>query len=197
MRPNTKIKAAVVAAVCVAVGAVAGIAGAAASTSSSSTAKSKVVPRGWFHFAPRGLRAGRLGFHGGAVHVVATVLNKAGTGFITVTEDNGTVQSVSGDQLTIKEAAHGVTYRTVTLTIPSGATVTRDFRSSALSALKAGNRVSVSQSSEGTTVFSIDPNALPKPPSGLHGWRPGNGPAPGPGAPAPGAMPYGPPPAGA
>jgi hypothetical protein len=196
MRPTSKIKAAAAVVACVSLGAVAGIAGAAASTSSSSTAKSQNAERGWYRLGPGGMREARLGFHGRAVHVVATVLNKAHTGFITVTEDHGTVQSVSGNQLTIKEAADGVTYRTLTLTIPSGATVMRDFQSSALSALKAGDRVSVAQSSEGTTVFAIDPNAMPKPPGGLRGWHPGNGPGPG-SAPAPGAMPYGPPPAGA
>lgn len=195
MRPTTKIKAAAAVVGCVTVGAVAGIAGAAASTSSSSAAKGNSAQRGWFHFERRGLRTGRLGFHGDAVHVVATVLNKARTGFITVTEDNGTVQSVSGNQLTIKEAADGVTYRTVTLTIPTGATVMRDFQSSALSALKAGDRVSVAQSSDGTTVFAIDLNAMPKPPGG--GWRSGGPMGPGGNAPAPGSMPYGPPPAGA
>jgi hypothetical protein len=161
------MRAAVAAAGCVVVGAIAGIAGAAASTSTSSTKSAPHTQRGWYRFGHdfrlRGL--GMRGMFGRAVHVQATVLDKAGTGFITVTEDNGTVQSVSGNQLTIKEAVEGVTYRTVTLTIPSGATVVRNFQRSTLSALRAGDRVRVVQSSDGTTVFALDTAALPRPPA--------------------------------
>ena len=90
------------------------------------------------------------------MHASVVELNKAGTGFITVTEDSGTVQSVSGNSLTIKEAVGKVVYRTVTLTIPSSATITRNFSKAALSTLKSGDRVRVEQSNEGTEVSAVD-----------------------------------------
>ena len=96
------------------------------------------------------------GFHGPPVHANAVVLNKAGNGFITVTEDSGKVKSVSGDQLTITEGVGNVTYKDVTLTIPSNATVLRNFAKAALSDVKAGDFVHVSQSSEGTFVLATD-----------------------------------------
>ena len=117
------------------------------------------------------------GPHGGpAVHAEEVVLNKAGTAFITETEDSGTVTSVSGDQLTIKEAANNVTYKTVTLTIASDATVYRNGAKAALTDLKAGDHVHVSQSSDGTTVFAGDMAFGPGRHDGPHG----------PGAPPPG-----------
>lgn len=194
MRLPTKMKTAVAAGGCVLVGAVAGIAGAAASTSTKSTRpnSSNAPAQRWLHFRGRGFGLRGLGREGlgPAVHIQATVLDKAGTGFITVTEDNGTVQSLSGDQLTIKEAVGSVTYRTVTLTIPSTATVMRDFQSAKLSALHVGDRVRVAQSSDGTIVFAVDSSAWPKRP-GMpgRGWGPGDPPGP--------ANLPGPPPAGA
>jgi hypothetical protein len=95
-------------------------------------------------------------FHGFAVHAEEVVLNKAGTAFITQTEDSGTVSSVSGDQLAIKEGTATVTYKTVTLTIPSGATIYRNGAKAALSDLKAGDHVRVTSSSDGTTVLAGD-----------------------------------------
>ena len=107
------------------------------------------------------------------MHEVAVALNKAGDGFITVTSDSGTLQSVSGDQLTLKEAVGSVTYRTATLTIPSGATVIRNFKTASLSDLRDGDRVRVSSSTEGTTVLADDGSVLP-PRDGArpHGLRP-------------------------
>jgi hypothetical protein len=97
------------------------------------------------------------GPHGGfAVHAEEVVLNKAGTAFITQTEDNGTVSSVTGDQLAIKEGTQTVTYKTVTLTIPSGAAVYRNGAKATLADLKTGDHVRVSQSSDGTTVVAGD-----------------------------------------
>jgi hypothetical protein len=109
------------------------------------------------------------------VHAEEVVLNKAGTAFITQTEDNGTVVSVSGDQLTIKEAAGSVTYKMVALTIPSGATVYRNGAKAALSDLKAGDHVRVTSSSDGTTVLA-----------GTFAGRPGPGGPHGHGGPPPG-----------
>lgn len=121
-------------------------------------------------------RAGGPG-HGFAVHAEEVVLNQAGTAFITQTEDSGTVSSVSGDQLAVKEGTTTVTYKTVTLTIPSGATINRNGAKAALTDLKAGDHVRVTSSSDGTTVFAGDKTQGPGDdgPGGHHGPRPGGG----------------------
>ncbi len=183
IRRTTKIKGAALLAACVTAGAIAGITGAAASPSTKSSGSSSSAPtspapgRFWRHL--RGPLAA-IGI-GPAVHETAVVLNKAGTGFITATVDSGTVQSISGDQLTIKEGVGNVTYKTVTLTIPSGATVFRNFASSSLSALRSGDRVRVEQSSEGTNIVAIASNFAPTfhgPRTPDRGWGgPGGGPA--------------------
>jgi hypothetical protein len=113
--------------------------------------------------------------HGFEVHAEEVVLNKAGTAFITQTEDSGTVTSVSGDQLTIKEGSASVTYKTVTLTIPSDATIYRNGAKAALSDLKTGDHASVTSSSDGTTVFAGDKTQRPGRPGG-HGGPPPGGP---------------------
>jgi hypothetical protein len=148
-----------VAALCTALGTAGGIATSGAATSKSKKASSN--------------RSGRPGGPPGghAVHEVAVVLNKAGTGFITATEDNGSVVSVSGDQLTVKEGTKSVTYKTVTLTIPGGATVRRNGSTAKLSDLKAGDHVHVTQSSDGTTVFADDGTHRPM----GHGYGPPGG----------------------
>ena len=118
-----KLKAVTTATACVALGAAAGIVGASAAPGSKSVrpgsqlARPRLLP--WAHGARPGLRRLPGGPVGPAVHATVVVLNKARTGFITITLDNGTVQSVSGNTLTLKEAVGKVTYRTVTLTIPT------------------------------------------------------------------------------
>ena len=116
----------------------------------------------------------------GAVHSVSVVLNGKGDAFITQTTDSGTVQSVDtgAGTITIVEGVKGVTYKTVTLTIPSEATVVLDGKSSSLGSIVAEDHVVVSSSSEGTTVFAADssfrPTEMP------HGAPPqGAGPPPG------------------
>jgi hypothetical protein len=125
-----------------------------------------------------GPRGGGPGGAGGAVHSESVVLDKAGTAFITLTSDSGTVKSVeaSAGKLTILEAAKSVTYKEVTLTIPSGATVTLDGKSSALEHLAAGDEVHVSSSSEGTTVFATDSSFHPEGAHGFGGPPPGGAP---------------------
>jgi hypothetical protein len=116
------------------------------------------------------------------------VLNKKGDGFITLTTDNGKIKSVDAGAgagtIEVTEEANAVTYKTVTLTIPSGATVTLDGKSSTLGGLAAGDHVMVSSSSEGTTVFAADSSFHPEGP--WHGGAPGLG-GPPPGAETPGA----------
>ncbi len=118
---------------------------------------------------------------GGAVHSVSVVPDKAGTSFITLTSDRGTVKSVdsAGGTITIIEGTKSATYKTLTLTVPSGAKVTRDGKTASLAEVKAEDHVSVSSSTEGTTVFAIDSSFRPE-----HG--PGRGGPPGMGGPPPG-----------
>jgi hypothetical protein len=170
MRSTRMARIAVVGALCALVGAGAGIAGSSAATKSSSKSAHARAAHG-----PAGLRRG-----GPPVHAEAVVLNKAGTGFVTVTEDNGTVKSISGDQLTITENARkqdgsSVTYKDAALTIPSDAKIRRNGETASLSDLKAGDHVHVASSSDGTFVDAFDSSH--KPPRG------------GPGGPPPGARP--------
>jgi len=128
-----------------------------------------------------------------------------GTAFITATEDSGTVNSVSGNQLSVKEGLPSVTYKTVSLSIPGDATVYRNFAKVALSAVKPGDRVHVNQSSDGTVVLAGDGTMPPFSGRGFHGGPggrfggpgrgpdPGDGPGDGPGGPGAGGTtgPYG------
>jgi hypothetical protein len=99
----------------------------------------------------------------GSVHAVSVVLDKAGTAFIEQTSDRGTIQSVdsSAGAVTVLEGTKAVTYRTVTLNVPADATVTLDGKTSSLSGLADGDEVSVSSSSDGTSVFATDSSFHP------------------------------------
>lgn len=168
------------------VAAVCALAGTAAGISQSSAAKKVTAHRSSTQGAPSGAPgAGRPDGHhgpggpGGEVHSVEVVLNKAGTAFINETTDSGTIKEVdsSGGSITITEGTKSVTYGTPTITIPSAATVTLDGKTSTLSALKIGDQVRVSSSSDGTTVFATDSSFKPGEMGGPgHGW---GGPPPG------------------
>ena len=181
MERKTLVRVGVVAGACARVGAAGGIAGSAAAPSQSA----RTTTNGKQERGPH-LRM-RMGFAGGgpAVHAELVVPNSSGNGFETVTLDNGTVKSVDGDQLTITEGTQSATYKDVTLTITSGAKVQRNFADAQLSDLKAGDRVHVSSSPEGTDVFAVDANHQ-GPPPGKQRWH-------GPGGPG-GPPPYGGPP---
>jgi hypothetical protein len=92
-----------------------------------------------------------------AVHGDVVVRTKAG--FFTVTFDRGKVDSVSGRQLTITEGTKKASYKTVTLTIPTGATVRDDRHTASLSDLKAGQRVLVLKAPKRTFVIARTPRA--------------------------------------
>ena len=119
---------------------------------------------------------GGLGGGPGIVHAEGVMLDKAGTGYITFTTDSGTVKSVeaSAGKLTILEGTKSVTYKTLTLSIPSEAKVTLDGKSSSLSSLAEGDHVVVMTSSEGTTVNAGDSSAHPEGGAG-HGGPPPSG----------------------
>jgi hypothetical protein len=166
VRHSRRIRLAVVGTLCAAIGAGAGIAGSTANSGKTArSSRSGADPRFEFHRGP-------------PVHAEAVVPNRAGTGFVTVTEDAGRVESVSGDQITLKEGTRTLTYKTVTLTIPSNAKVYRNFATAQLSDLKSGDRAHVSSSSDGTVVFANDASHMPPDGPGRHHGR-GRGPWPG------------------
>ncbi len=176
MQKGTKVAVLVSASACALGGAAAGISQSAASSSSNGSSAKSAKPGQWAH----GAREFGFPGHGGPgfgdeVHAVEVVLNKAGTAYITVTRDNGTITAVdaAAGKITLKEGTSSVAYATPTISIPSGSTVTLDGASSSLEKLKAGDHVSISSSSEGTTVFATDASFKPGPPPGGMGGAPG------------------------
>ena len=154
MQRSTMMRTGAVGAVCALAGAAAGIAG-----SSASSSKPTKTPLAW---AATSERPGPLmwvgplaGAAGPPVHSDAVVPNEKG-GFDTVTMDRGSFSSRSGDQLTITEGTKTATYKTVTLAIPSGATVRRNGEAAKLSDLKSGDTVMVMQSPKATVVAAND-----------------------------------------
>src|SRR5436309_16031961 len=117
------MKTIAIAAVCALAGAGAGIAGSDAHSGASFFHHGHGHGFGFFARAP--------------VHADLVVPDGQG-GFKTVTFDRGTVDSVSGDQLTIKEGTPTATFKTLTLTIPSGAKIRRDGSDAQLSDLQQG-----------------------------------------------------------
>jgi hypothetical protein len=154
MQRSTMMRTGAVGAVCALVGAAAGIAGSSASSSkptkngvASAAIAGAPGPLMWL-----GPRADAVG---PPVHSDTVVPNEKG-GFDTVTMDRGSFSSLSGDQLTITEGTKTATYKTVTLTIPSGATVRRNGEDAKLSDLKSGDTVMVMQSPKATVVAAND-----------------------------------------
>jgi hypothetical protein len=166
MKRPTIIRTAAVGATCALVGAGAGIAGSQASTNHNT--KGRVG-----HFARAGAVKSAMaigpGFAigvpgdgtGPPVHSESVVPNEKG-GFETVTMDRGTFSSLSGEQLTIAEGTKSATYKTVTLSIPSDATVYRNGEKASLSDIKSGDTVTVVQSPSGTEVNAFDAEHEPK-----------------------------------
>ena len=181
MQKGRKVAVLVAASACALGGAAAGISQSAASSSSNGSTAKPSTPghraHGTREFGPA--QGGGPGF-GGEVHAVEVVLNKAGTAYITVTRENGTITAVdaTGGKITLKEGTSSVTYATPTISIPSGSTVTLDGASSSLERLKSGDHVSISSSSEGTTVFATDSSFKPGAGPGGTGGAPQGGPAP-------------------
>jgi hypothetical protein len=108
------------------------IASAGAATAGGSAAAKHKAARGgsWRLFAR-------------AVHGDLVVPTK--NGFATITFDRGVVQSVSGQQLTLKEGKKTATYKTVTLTIPTNARVRDNGSKATLANVKVGQRALVVQ----------------------------------------------------
>ncbi len=130
---------------CVAVGAAASaIATAGAATPSGKSSTSKAHSR-------RGARAVLTR----AVHGNLVLATK--NGFVNVTFDRGTVQSVQGQQLSLVEGSRSGTHKTVTLTVPGNAVVRVDGKKASLSAVKPGQRVRVVQGLKQARVTARTP----------------------------------------
>jgi hypothetical protein len=165
MKRSTILRLSIVGALCAIVGAAAGIAGSSASSSPAPHPRLGLGGPGFFFFkhGPLAGATGPLagvfgplaGVSGPPVHVEA-VVPKQGGGFETLTMDRGSFSSLSGSQLTIKEGTKTATYKTVSVTIPSGATVRRNGVPAQLSDLKPGDDVTVVQSPPGTVVIAND-----------------------------------------
>lgn len=166
MTKGTMWRAGTNAAVCAVLGAGVGVAASAATPLHSNASA-----RGSRHSAKTASAVSWGGWFGTKVpgHGDLVVLNKAGTGYITETIDHGTLTGVSGDHLTIREGTSSMPYKTITVTIPTGATVQRAGNSATLSALKTGDVVVVRHFSDGTAMLAGA--------SGTTGWS--NGPGPG------------------
>lgn len=111
---------------------------------------------------------GRRVISGPPVHSELVVPTRSGDDFETVTQDSGTVKSVSGDQLTITEGTEEATYRTVTIEIPDDAKVLRNGEQVELGDLKEGDRVHVSRSPDDSFVFATDEEFFEK---AIHRFR--------------------------
>ncbi|HUA73882.1 MAG TPA: hypothetical protein VL988_03915 [Solirubrobacteraceae bacterium] len=164
-----KLIAVLVAACAIAISVAAIAQGSSATKTKQSASKAGVAGSAPAGAPPGGTMGGMAGGPGGgAVHSVAVVPNKAGTSFVTVTSDRGKAQSVDANSgaITIAEGTKSATYKTVTLTIGSEATVMLDGKKASLAEIKAEDDVSVSSSSEGTTVFATDSSFKPSGPGG-------------------------------
>jgi hypothetical protein len=153
MQKSTMVRIGVVGAVCAVAGGAAGIAGSSAS--SSHAAKSAESGAAIAEGPGPLLRLGIGDAAGPPVHSDMVVPNQKG-GFDTITMDHGSFSSLSGDKLTITEGTKTATYKTVTLTIPSSATVRRNDQAAQLSDLKSGDTVLIAQSPNGTVVDAHD-----------------------------------------
>jgi len=193
----------IVIAVCALVGALAGIAGSAAAPSKSDKKSAAQAQKQADHIKRKALRrafrrgpgpAG-IGFRFGPVHAEAVVPNKDGSGFITVTTDAGTLNSVDGTTVHVKEGTDKKVYKDdVAIDVGSDAKVIRNHEDAKLSDLKEGDHVRVITGlPKGNVVIAEDDAFIAQEKKKFrehgfhhHGFGPGGPP---PGAPAPGAYP--------
>ena len=149
MKRSTVLRVSIVGALCAIAGAAAGIAGSSASSSPAPHPRIGLGGLGFFKHGPLADASGL------PVHVDA-VVPKQGGSFETVTMDRGSFSSLSADQLTINEGTKTATYKTVTLTIPPGATIRRNGVRAQLPDLRPGDEVMVMQSPPNTVVIAHD-----------------------------------------
>jgi hypothetical protein len=102
-------------------------------------------------------RSGSWRLFAHAVHGSLVVPTKSG--FATITFDRGVVQSVSGQQLTLKEGKKNATYKTITLTIPTNARVRDNGKQATLADVKVGQKAVVVQGPNHVLVRARDKRA--------------------------------------
>ena len=197
----------IVVVVCALVGALAGIAGSAAAPSKSTAQKKadhkkakalRKAMRGGPGFG-FGFRMGGPGMMmGGPVHSETVVPKEDGTGFVTVTTDAGTLKSVDGTTVHVKEGTDKATYKDdAAIDVGSDAKVIRNGKDAKLSDLKEGDHVRViTGAPKGNIVIAVDDAFIAQMKQKFkrfgergfhhHGFGPGGPP---PGAPAPGDYP--------
>jgi hypothetical protein len=196
-RPQLK-RMTIVIAVCALVGALAGIAGSAAapSKSKSATAQKKAEKKAARKALKRAFRRGPgpggPGF--GPVHATAVVPNKDGTDFLTITTDAGTLNSVDGTTVHLKEGTDKKVYKgDVAVDVGGDAKVIRNHEDAKLSDLKEGDHVRViTGGPQGNVVIAEDDAFLAQEKKRWsergfhrHGFGPGGPPPMGPGDPPP------------
>jgi hypothetical protein len=184
--------------ICALAGALAGIAGSAAAPSKSKAtqaqkkAKAQRQARRAQGTAAPFFGGGPLGPGDGPVHSESVVPNADGTGFNTITTDGGTLTSVDGSTLHIKEGTDKATYKDdVAIDAGSNPTVIRNHAKAALSDLKADDHVRVIQGTpQGTIVIAEDAATAAQDQKDHEGFGHGHFGPPPPGAPAaPGSFP--------
>jgi hypothetical protein len=137
---------------CVAAGAI--ISAVATAGAATSTATNSAHPAAK-HLSLRARGARRL------LHAVqGSAVIRTADGFASVTFERGTVDSVSGQQLTIAEGTRKATYKTVTVTIPANAVVRDNRQKASLSDGRAGQRVLVLTAPKRTYVIAHTPRRL-------------------------------------
>ena len=141
------VKLIAVAASCTAIGAAASVIASAGAASTSTTNSAQSATAAHPRLAVR--RAIR-----GTVHGDLVVPTKSG--FANVRFDRGFAQSVSGQQLTLKEGTKTATYKTITLTIPSDALVRDNRQPASLTDIKSGQHVLIFQGPNRTVVLARD-----------------------------------------
>jgi hypothetical protein len=194
-RPQLK-RMTIVITVCALVGALAGIAGSAAAPSKSKSAQAqKKAAKKQMRALKRAFRGGPgpgPRFMGGPVHGTAVVPNKDGTDFNTITTDAGTLNSVDGTTVHVKEGTDKKVYKDdVAIDVGSDAKVIRNHADAKLSDLKEGDHVRViTGAPKGNIVIAEDDAfiAQEKKKFQEHGFRHHGF---GPGGPPPGAPPAG------
>jgi hypothetical protein len=134
---------------------VVGISCAAIGVGASAIASAGAAPAGASAAAKhKPQRSGSWRLFAHAVHGDLVVPTK--NGFATITFDRGVVQSVSGQQLTLKEGKKKATYKTVTLTIPANARVRDNGSKATLADVKVGQRALVVQGPKQVLVRARD-----------------------------------------
>src|SRR4051795_163211 len=166
-------------------GPLGGIAGSAAAPSTSKPAKAqkKAAAKKQVRALKRAFRRGPggpgfgPGFGFGPVHASAVVPNQDGTGFDTITTDAGTLKSVDGTTVHLKEGTDKKVYKDdVAIDVGSGAKVIRNHADAKLSDLKAGDHVRViTGAARGNIVIAEDDAWIAQEKKRFRGHRFGHG----------------------